>query len=77
MFGALKELVRDDFEQEIRQAEENGVKIGEQRGVQMGEQKGFTRAIIDLVRDRILTPEVGAERMHITVDEMRRLAAID
>ena len=73
MFGALKELVRDDFEQEIRQAEQKGVKIGEQRG----EQKGFTRAIIDLVRDRILTPEVGAERMHITVDEMRRLAAID
>ena len=76
---ALKELMKEEMQEEILKAEQRGEQIGEQRGEQIGEQKGankgFARAIIGLVRDRIITAETGAERLHITVDEMNVLAA--
>lgn len=65
MCTALRELFKDELEAELKKATKEA------------ENVGFARAIIGLVRDGALTPEAGAERMRISVDEMKKLAARD
>ena len=63
MCTALRELFKDELEAELNKATKEA------------ENAGFARAIIGLVRDGTLTPEAGAQRMHISLDEMKKLAA--
>lgn len=67
MCTALRELMREEIRDEIQQAE--------QAASQRGKDEGFASAIISLVKDGVLSLDIGAERLHITIDEMKRLVA--
>ena len=56
---ALRELMKDEIQAEVQQ----------------GKAEGFLNAIIGLVKDGVITSETGAERLHITVEEMNALVA--
>ena len=43
--------------------------------MQKATDEGFARAIIGLVKDGLLTVEAGADRLNISIDEMKKLAA--
>ena len=59
MCPALRELMREDM----------------QKANQEGRDEGFARAIVGLVKDGLLPIETGADRMHISFDEMKKLVA--
>ena len=66
---ALRELMKEDIAAEIQAA----TKAAAETATQVGRNEGFTLAIIGLVKDGLLPIETGADRMHITVDEMKKL----
>ena len=88
---ALRELLKDDIDLEIKRANEAGRLEGRQEGRLEGRQEGrlegrregrlegrqegFTRAIVDLIRDNVLSREAGAARLNISVAELDALMA--
>lgn len=67
MCTALRELMREEIREEIQEAE--------QAASLRGKNEGFTKATVEYVKDGLISPEKGAEKLHITIDEMKRLVA--
>ena len=51
------------------------IQEAEQAASQRGKNEGFTKATVEYVKDGLISPEKGAEKLHITIDEMKRLVA--
>ena len=74
---ALRELFKEEIDAEVREAAQQAAQQAAQEATQKGKKAGFMEAIIGIVKDGMITPEMGAERLHISVDEMKRLAALE
>ena len=53
-----------------RRGEERGIKKGEDRGIKIGEEK-LRNTIIDLVKSGDLSPNKGAEKLGISIEELK------
>ena len=51
--------------------EEQGIEKGIEKGLVQGIERGKSITIYDLVQTEIITPEVGAEKLGVTVDELK------
>ena len=64
MCEALRELMKDEIEKDIREREEQQY----ERGIEQGIAKGTLETLKGLVRDGLLELKVAAERANMTVD---------
>ena len=53
--------------------EEKAIERGMKKGIEKGIEKGYHHAIFSLVQDGLLSPEIGAERTKLTLEEFNVL----
>ena len=76
MCEALRELMKDEIEKDIREREEQqyerGIEQGIERGIERGMEQGIAKGTLEtlkgLVRDGLLELKVAAERANMTVE---------
>ena len=68
MCEALRELMKDEIEKDIREREEQQYERGIERGMEQGIAKGTLETLKGLVRDGLLELKVAAERANMTVE---------
>ena len=54
--------------------EKRGFEIGEKRGLEIGEKRGLETGkkeiILEMIKEGIISPETGAEKLGVSVDEL-------
>ena len=64
-------LLERGIEEGIEKGIEQGIEKGIEKGLVQGIERGKSITIYDLVQTEIITPEVGAEKLGVTVDELK------
>ncbi len=73
----VTDMVLTEFNEEeyIEMVKKECIEIGEKRGFEIGEKRGFEigkkEVIMEMIKDGIISPEVGAEKLGISVDELK------
>ena len=76
---ALRERIRArhkavmDYGNDIATAKDEGREEGIQVGLQQGREEGILETYVSLVREGILTPDMGAQRCGMTLDAFKQL----
>ncbi len=50
--------------------EKRGLEIGEKRGLEIGEKRGKKEIILEMIKEGIISPETGAEKLGVSIDEL-------
>ena len=72
MCEALMELMRPEYEADMKMATENGMKQGMAQGMARGMVRGRQHEIFASVQDGDYSPERGAEKLNISIDEFQK-----
>ena len=59
-------------EKAIEQGLEQGIERGIKQGIEQGIEQGKSVTIYDLVQTEVIPPAVGAEKLGITVEQLRK-----
>ncbi|MCR5836071.1 MAG: hypothetical protein K6G88_06175, partial [Lachnospiraceae bacterium] len=73
----VTDMVLTEFNEEeyIEMVKKECIEIGEKRGLEIGEKRGLEigkkEIIMEMIKDGIISPETGAEKLGISVDELK------
>ena len=65
----IEEGIEQGIEQGIKQGIEQGIKQGIERGIEQGIEQGKITAIVNLVKEGIISKELGAQKLNLSEQE--------
>ena len=65
-----KECLEIGEKRGLEMGEKRGLEIGEKRGLEIGEKRGKKEIILEMIKEGIISPETGAEKLGVSVDEL-------